>query len=76
MGIQWFKRKGILYVPATIIGWLVLAGALVVAVYEFRLIDSTSHSASDTLINFVFRLIIIGAIYSLIGYLTARAKRV
>lgn len=37
-------------------------------------IDSRSHSASDTLINFVFYVLIIGVAYNLVAYLTAGAK--
>ncbi len=75
MNLHWFKRIGILFIPASIIGWLLLTGAIVYAVYVFIDIDGRSHSVSDTLINFVFNLLVIGAVYSLIAFLTSRAAK-
>jgi hypothetical protein len=68
MKFPWFKRIGIFFIPASIAGWLIALAGLIYAVYTFIDIDSRSHSVSDTLINFVFSLLIIGAVYSLIGY--------
>jgi hypothetical protein len=75
MKFPWFKRSGIFYVPRSLPGWILLAVALVCAVLEFRVIDNRSHSASDTLINWVFRLLIIGSVYTLAGWLTSIAPR-
>ena len=72
MKLPWFKRTGIFFIPTSFFGWLLFLTGLVYAVYLFLDIDSKSHSVSDTLINFVFNLLIIGAIYSLIAYLTSR----
>jgi uncharacterized membrane protein len=72
MKLQWFKRTGIFFIPSSVVGWIVLLAGVVYAVYTFIDIDSRSHSVSDTLINFVFHLLIIGAIYSLIAFLTSR----
>ncbi len=72
MNLPWFKRIGIFYIPKSIIGWLILFGGLAYAVYVFIDIDSKSHSVSDTLINFLFNLLIISAVYSLIAYLTSK----
>ena len=60
----WFKRKlyGWGWTPATWQGWLTLLIFLALIFFNFNRIDSSSHSASDTLINFVpetFALIII-----------------
>jgi len=74
MKLPWFRREGIFFIPANIIGWIILLAGLACAVYEFIDVDSRSHSASDTLMNFVFRLFIIIAVYSLIGYLTSRKQ--
>ena len=74
MKLQWFKRKGIFFVPVSSLGWLVLATGLVSAVFAFLKIDRTSHSASDTVINWVFYLLLIGALYNLIAYFTTGAK--
>jgi hypothetical protein len=35
-------------------------------------IDGRSHSVSDTLMNFAFMLLMIGAVYSLIAFVTSR----
>jgi len=70
MKLHWFKRIAIFFIPVSIIGWLFLIGALYYAVHIFIVIDSRSHSISDTLRNFIFNLIIIGSVYSLIALLT------
>ncbi len=51
-------------------GWLLLLVSVFYAVYTFIDIDSRSHSVSDILINFVFNLLIIGAVYSLVAFIT------
>lgn len=72
MKFPWFKRFGLFFIPASIAGWIILVAGFAFAVYSFKDIDSRSHSVSDTLMNFVFVLLIIGAVYSLIAYLTSR----
>jgi hypothetical protein len=74
MKLNWFTRRGIIYRPASIVGWLILAVALAYAVYTFITIDSRSHSVSDTMINFVFNVLLIGLIYTVIGYFTEARK--
>ncbi len=74
MNLHWFKRIGIFFIPSSIIGWILLFGGLAYAVYSFIEIDSRSHSVSDTLMNFVFRLLIIWAVYSLIAFLTSKGQ--
>ena len=74
MNLPWFKRIGIFFIPVSIIGWFILLCGFAYAIYTFIEIDSRSHSVSDTLINFVFRLLIIGAFYSLIAFLTSRTS--
>jgi hypothetical protein len=71
MKFPWFERYGLFYLPKKLSGWLIMVAAIVFAVYSFIDIDSRSHSSSDTLINFVFMLIIIGAVYTLIAFLTS-----
>ena len=71
MKFPWFRRVGIFYVPKSVTGWLLLIAGFIAAVYSFTDIDSRSHSVSDTLINFVFYLLIICSVYSLIAYLTS-----
>jgi uncharacterized membrane protein len=75
MNFPWFKRIGIFFIPANVMGWIILVFGIVFAVYSFLDIDGRSHSASDTLMNFVFMLLIIGAVYSLIAYLTSRSAK-
>ncbi len=75
MSLPWFKRIGVFFVPTNLMGWIILLGGIAYAVYKFGDIDSRSHSASDTLINFVFNLLIIGAVYSLIAFLTTRTTK-
>jgi hypothetical protein len=75
MNLPWFKRIGIFSLPATFIGWSILLAGLVYAVYVFKDIDSRSHSASDTLMNFAFQLLIIGAVYSIIGFRTSKLPK-
>jgi hypothetical protein len=75
MKFPWFKRIGIFFIPAAFAGWIILLAGLAFAVYSFIDIDSRSHSVSDTLMNFVFMCLIIGAFYSLIGYITSRGIR-
>lgn len=75
MNFPWFKRIGIFFIPTNLAGWLVLLAGTACIVYIFVDIDSKSHSVSDTLINFVFSVLIIGAVYSLIAYLTSRTAK-
>ena len=75
MNFPWFKRTGIFFIPAAIAGWIILAAGIAFAIYSFIDIDSRSHSASDTLMNFAFMCLIIGAVYSLIGYATSRVSK-
>ena len=72
MNFPWFKRIGIFFIPASIAGWIILLAGFVFAVFSFMDIDGRSHSVSDTLMNFVFMLLIICAVYSLIAYMTSR----
>jgi len=72
MKLNWFTRKGIIYLPAAVAGWVILVMAFAYAVYSFIDIDSRSHSVSDTLINFVFNLLIIGLVYTVVAYYTEK----
>jgi hypothetical protein len=75
MKLNWFKRTGIVYLPASIMGWIILLIGFVYCIYTFMEIDSRSHSVSDTLINFVFRLLIIIAVYTLIAFMTSSDQK-
>lgn len=72
----WFRRSGVFFMPTGAVGWMILALALGFLVYDFLQIDGSSHSASDTLMNFAFHLFLVAVIYTLIGYvLTPRKSR-
>jgi hypothetical protein len=71
MRLHWFKRVGLFYVPIHIVGWLLLAAGAAYAVYVCISLNAKSHSVSDFLINFVFSLLIIGAVYTLIAFFTS-----
>ena len=70
MNFPWFRRFGIFFVPAALAGWIILGFAFIFAIFSFMDIDGRSHSSSDTLMNFVYVLLIIGSVYSLIAFLT------
>ena len=69
MNLNWFRRKGLIYIPVSPLGWLILLACIAYAVNVFLEIDRNSHSVSDTLINFIFNLLIIVTVYSFVAYL-------
>jgi membrane protein DedA with SNARE-associated domain len=75
MKFEWFTRKGILFIPDSIVGWLIAIAAFCYCVYLFIDIDSRSHSVSDTLINFVFNALLVVAVYSIIAFITSKEKQ-
>jgi hypothetical protein len=75
MNFPWFKRTGIFFIPVSVAGWIILLAGFVFAIFCFLDIDGRSHSVSDTLMNFVFMLLIIGAVYTLIAYMTSRVSK-
>lgn len=72
MNTKWFVRIGILFIPASLIGWLIAAASIGYCIYLFIDIDSRSHSVSDTLMNFVFNALIVAAVYSVITLFTSK----
>jgi putative effector of murein hydrolase LrgA (UPF0299 family) len=68
MNPRLFRRIGIFFAPSSVVGWLVLLAAVAFLVWKFIDIDSRSHSVSDTLMNFFFMALIVGVVYSLIGF--------
>ena len=61
--------------PSTWRRWLVLLIYVAIAVWNFIRIDSHSHSASDTLINFVPQTFILTLILIFICYKTGEKPR-
>lgn len=72
MKINWFVRKGILFFPSSLVGWIISIAAIGVCVYLFIDIDSSSHSVSDTLINFVFNALLVAVVYNIVAFFTSR----
>jgi hypothetical protein len=72
MKTPWFRLVGIIYIPKTLMGWLILIAAITYAVFKFLEIDSKSHSASDTLRPFFIHLLITWAVYTVIAFFTSR----
>jgi hypothetical protein len=75
MKINWFKRKSLIYVPVTFSGWIIVIGMFIYSVYSFIDIDSRSHSVSDTLMNFAFKIVFVFIAYFIIGFLTSRSYK-
>ena len=68
----WFraKRSGWGWHPARWQGWLVLIFYSALVALDFRRIDAASHSASDTLINFIPETFVLTLILILICHKT------
>lgn len=47
--MPWFARFGLIYRPASIIGWLATLLAAAFCIHIFLFVDGRSHSVSDTL---------------------------
>lgn len=47
--MRWFKPLGFVYRPVSAMGWSVTFLALGFCIHIFLVVDSRSHSASDTL---------------------------
>ena len=71
MTLRWFTRKGIVFLPASLPGWLIALGTAVWLVLTFLDVDSRSHSVSDTLMNFGFNALIIAVLYSIVGFVSS-----
>jgi uncharacterized membrane protein YhaH (DUF805 family) len=68
----WFKAKnfGWGWYPSSWQGWLIMIIYLVVIIKIFYRIDSTPHSGSDTLVNFVIPFIVSTIVLIIICYKT------
>lgn len=47
--MRWFKPAGMLFVPASVLGWSIVTVAAFFCAHIFLLVDRHSHSVSDTL---------------------------
>lgn len=69
-----FERRGVFFVPINAGGWLIFSAAICCAVYNAYLLNDSEHSVSDFFINLLFSLLLIGAVYSLVAYLTLKKR--
>jgi hypothetical protein len=60
------------FLPASVAGWLISVCAAVYSVYVFFDINHSSRSVGDTLSNFAYYLIFILAIYNVIAFFTCK----
>lgn len=69
--LYWFKanKSGYGWHPANWKGWVILLLYIFFLLQSFFQIDISSHSVSDTLINFFPRFLIFTAILSVVTYL-------
>ena len=71
-----FEKKGFLFVPLNIAGWVILIASATYSIYLFFDIDSRSHSVSDTLINFIYNGMLIALGYTCIGLISEKLASV
>ncbi|MFI5222353.1 MAG: hypothetical protein ACHQK8_08515 [Bacteroidia bacterium] len=64
-----FTKKRIFFLPSSVLAWVALGSSAAYLVYEFVEIDTDSHSASDTLINFAYHVILVWSLYSVFAML-------
>jgi len=74
---QWFKAKkyGLGWTPSSWQGWSILFVYCLLVVLLFMDSDQDSHSASDTLINFIPSVLVLTLILILVSSLTGRKKK-
>lgn len=64
IGMNWFTRKGLIFVPSSPAGWVFIAVGALYCVYAFLEIHSTSSSIGNTFVAWLFNLVlIIAALY-------------
>jgi len=56
MKFPWFLLRGVVFIPITLAGWIILLAAIAYMVLDFMRIDRASHSVSDTLSSWVFNV--------------------
>lgn len=72
MDRKWFRKFGLLYLPISIVGWLLTLLTGFIAARTFLMVDRYSHSASDTLIGAVP---IIAVLFLLLWLVAARSTK-
>ena len=69
MSAPLFNRTGMIFWPRHFFSCLLLLCFLGYAIWSFIDIDRRSHSVSDTLINWVFNVVIAAIAYTIIAFL-------
>ncbi len=66
----WFKigLNGLTWYPVSLMGWITIIIYFVIVIYTFNLVDTKSHSGSDTLISFAPIFIITTILLIIICY--------
>ena len=72
----WFKRKGILYIPSSTVGWLLLVLLIAYWIYTFIGVDMRTRSVRDTLINFAFNALFGAFVYHIIAYYSTKKSKI
>jgi L-threonylcarbamoyladenylate synthase len=73
----WFRRKtyGYGWTPVSWEGWAALAVYIALNVFAFLAVDAREHSASDTLINFAPRFLLLTLIFYIVAFCTGEKPR-
>ncbi len=73
----WFKAKtyGYGWYPCSWQGWVVTAIYFLILLFAFRLVDITSQSISDTLIEMIFPFVILTFLFILICIKTGEKSK-
>jgi hypothetical protein len=75
MKFPWFLLRGVIFIPITLPGWLILLAGVAYAVYDFIRLNSYSHSFQEKLSNWVFNLFFVLLAYYIIAWLTSRVEK-
>lgn len=68
---HWFKNTRLGLMPTGAVGWVITLAFIGILIIKFWLIDSASHSISDSIINFYPYILFYSAIYLILAYLTS-----
>ncbi|WP_037325729.1 hypothetical protein [Runella zeae] len=69
--MKWFERKTIFFKPYSLAGWGLFMLTLGYCTYAFIEAKEHANSLSDVLIQWVFRVALVGVMYSVIAYFTS-----
>lgn len=78
MSKAWFKlnKQRIGWMPISWQGWVLTIAYVAFTIYNFFRIESTSHSTSNMIMNFILQTLIVTGFFSTICYLTAEKSSV